>query len=698
VSGATLTIILENIEENEDSIIEYNEDAYIKPKVWKTATISETSPAQYLGALAFAEDYESTEKLYPISATIQLVPKYSEKFKDTSKVYLWGYKIERRADVAGDRYYYVQADQINLGELTSNKVMDYKTNKPVYINHIIMTGRKIIISPVFKARPCFVKINYDPAKGGMDKDSFSNGQIFKVGMMDTIEFRAYANGSNAVSGYEHAHATDPLKEPSYYTMPTNWIEAYREAQAMDQIATMYGRLMLKYFRPIEGININPTLPGELNFNPFETFSELTVSYGTSSLTVMADPTFEIRNKGSVAYIPGEGESQTGNSENPLIISPLKQNKMYTISGAPDEGYRMVWKDWSGDINRDGRLSREEVDNLGKYEANFDRKTVAGNFFTYVPSYDHPLIYYSFEPKGPSTAKGLVSGRVMLRGRNILNLSGGQDISSDKPLTGISLDINGHTVYTNEKGEFEIEHSDFRSNEYHNIIITYKGINYTGHVNVNAFTNIVINEYDVFNPSNFVAHNLTDNNSVIDFRIIDNKDANYRFRFEVESLKQGITAAKAIIRFYSKNGVVKNEPIFEVTPQNGAFSFDFNPSTSDIVPGDKMTVQFVDQNGHLYLEHNAGFTFKKNLNTFSLLSSFKTPLKPAVDFVGNIDAAFDLGLAGKAEKYLDKTGKKGTEWTIAFGFDKEWENSLSDGSKVDDEKDGENSKNPAAEEL
>ncbi|NLB33807.1 MAG: hypothetical protein GX818_08620, partial [Tissierellia bacterium] len=42
VSGATLTIILENIEENEDSIIEYNEDAYIKPKVWKTATISET--------------------------------------------------------------------------------------------------------------------------------------------------------------------------------------------------------------------------------------------------------------------------------------------------------------------------------------------------------------------------------------------------------------------------------------------------------------------------------------------------------------------------------------------------------------------------------------------------------------------------------------------------------------------------------
>jgi len=696
VSAGTLKIYLENIEENEDSIIEYNEDAYIKPKIWKTSTTYEIGPAQYVGTIAFAEDYDSTIKTYTTSNIVSLVPKYSEKFKDTSKVYLWGYKIERRGGLSGDKYHYVQADQINLGELTSNQVMDYYSNKPIYINQIIMTGQTIVISPVFKARPCFVKINYDSAKGGMDKESFSNGQIFKVGMMDTIEFRAYANGSNAVSGYDHAHMTDPLKEPSYYTMPTNWIEAYREAQPMDQIATMYGWRMLKYFKPI-GININPSLPGELNFNPLETFSELTVRYGTSSLTVMADPTFEVRDKGSVAYIPGEGESQAGNSENPLIISPIKHNKMYTISGVPDEGYRMVWKDWSGDINRDGRLNQEEVDNLGKYELNFDRKAVAGNFFTYVHNYDHPLIYYSFEPKGSNTLKGVVSGKVILRGRNILNLSSGQNMSSDKPLTGVSLNINGHSVYTDEEGRFEIEHSDFRSNEYHNIVITYNGINYIGHVNVNAFTRIVINEYDVFNPINFKANNLSSNNSIIDFRIIDNRDANYKFRFEVESLKQGITAAKAVIRFYSKDGVERIDSKLEVIPQNGAFTFEFNPSSLGIVPGDNMTVQFVDQYGLVYMEHNAGFIFKKNLDTFSLLSSFKTPLKPAIDFVGSIDAAFDLGLAGKADEYLDQTGKNGTEWTIAFGFSKDWEKSLSDGSDVEDEG-GESSENAAAEEL
>ena len=521
LAAGTLKIYIKNLEENEDSVIESNPDAYVIPKTWKTATTYEAGPARYVGTLAFAEDYNAVEKIYTTSDVVSLVPKYAESFKDTSKVYLWGYKIERRGGLSGDKYHYVQADTINIKELTNNQVIDYKTNKPIYINHILMEGQVVAIMPVFKAKPCFVKINFDPDKGGMDKNSFSNGQIFKVGMMDTIEFRAYAKGSNAVSGYDHILGYDPLYEDGYYPMPEIFVEAYREDQPMDQIETMFGWRMPEYSKAAE-IKINPSLPGELNFKPVDRFSVLTVLYGTSSLTVMADPTFEVKDKGSVLYIPEEGQSLAGNSENPLIISPIERNKMYIISGSPDEGYRMVWKDWSGDVNRDGRLSREEVDNLGNYEANFDRKAVAGNFFTYVPNYDYPLIYYSFEPKGANTAKGTVSGRVLLRGRNILNLSGGQAASTDKPLAGITLNINGHTVYTDEKGEFEIEHSDFRSNEYHNIIVTYNGRDYLGHVNVNAFTSIVINEYDTFNPYSLKGYNLNSSNKEIDFRIIDNR--------------------------------------------------------------------------------------------------------------------------------------------------------------------------------
>jgi hypothetical protein len=696
VSAVNLKVYLKNIEENEDSIIEGNEDAYIKPKTWKSATISETGPAQYVGTLAFAEDYDSTIKTYTTSDIVELVPKYSENFKNTSKVFLLGYKIERKGGLQGDRYYYINKDKLDLGELYNNRLYDDVNGKQIPIKEVLMDGNTIAILPVFKAKGCFVQINFDPAKGGMDKESFSNGQIVKVGAMDTIEFKAYAIGSNSVSGYNHVHAYGSYR--NFDSIPDFGVERFRYSQDIEGAKMFFGNMMTKFYHPINGININPSLPGELKFSPAKTFSKLTVRYGTSCLTVMADPTFDIRDKGRVAYIPDKGTSQAGNSEISMIISPIEHNKMYTISGVPDDGYRMVWKDWSGDINRDGKLDQEEVDNLGKYEANFDRKAVAGNFFTYVPFYDHPLIYYSFEPKGSSTSMGVVSGRILLRGRNILNLSGGQNMPTDKPLTGVSLNIDGHTVYTDEEGRFEIKHSDFRSNEYHNIVITYKGINYIGHVNVNAFTNIVINEYDAFNPFNFKAYNLSSNDKVIDFRIIDNRDANYKFRFEVVTLKQGITAAKAIIRFYSKDGVERIDSRIEVTPKNGAFTFEFNPSSLGIVPGDNMTVQFVDQNGLVYMEHNAGFVFKKYLNTFSLLSSFKTPLKPAVDFVGSIDAAFDLGLAGKADEYLDKTGKNGTEWIITFGFDKDWEKSLSDGSDVKDEEDAESSKNAAAEEL
>ncbi|MDD4046945.1 MAG: Calx-beta domain-containing protein, partial [Tissierellia bacterium] len=678
--------------------LESDEDACIKPRIWKSAEIYEEGPAQYVGTLEFSYGPDSTLGEFAEWDYARFRPKISDKFAesyDYGLVYLWGYKIERKGGLSGDRYYSVASEYLEVGELLNNQLKDYN-GRTIPLSEVLMEGNSIAVLPVYKQRTSFVQINFDPSKGGMDNNSFSNGQIIKVGMMDTIEFRAFANGGNTVSGYEQVHSY------MYYDYisraPDNYMERDYNKQKTEDVEILFGDSYKgRFYRAdmfwnYEEMTTNPVLPGEMNYKPVATFSKVSVRYGTSSLTVKADPTYGDRDKGSVAYFPDEGIAQAGNSENPMVISPVERNKLYIISGVPDKGYRMIWKDWTGDINGDGYLDKEEVDRFGKYEGMFDRKTVAGNFFTYVPAYDHPLIYYGFEPIGSGGAEGKVSGRILLKGKSILN-----DKEEDKPLAGVSLNINGHSISTDENGEFEIIHSDFKSNQYQNIIITYKEIKYMGHINVNAFSNIVIDEYDTFVPYNFEAYNFSNGNK-IDFRTIDNRDEEYSFVFNVKSRKQGISAAKALIRFYSKEGIERLDSSIEVEPKSGIFAFKFNPSSLDIVPGDTMTVQLIDQNGLEYMEHNAGFFFKKNLNTFSLLSSFESPAKDAVDLIGQLDASFDLGLAGKIDDYMDKTGKDGTEWTITFGFSKDWEKSLSDGSKVDKKEDGSGSDNAAAEEL
>ena len=89
--------------------------------------------------------------------------------------------------------------------LLNNQLKDHN-GKTIPLSEVLMEGNTIAVLPVYKARTSFVQINFEPSKGGMDKNSFSNGQIIKVGMIDTIEFRAFANGGNTVSGYEQVHA------------------------------------------------------------------------------------------------------------------------------------------------------------------------------------------------------------------------------------------------------------------------------------------------------------------------------------------------------------------------------------------------------------------------------------------------------------------------------------------------------------
>lgn len=692
---STYNIMLKDLEDGG------NPDAEIMPQIWTTPTTSEAAVKKplHIGALAFANDSGASTRTYAVNETVSLVSKFTNSNLDSSKVYLWGYKIERLGGHPEKPYYYVTGDQLDLGKLRAGTLKD-RDGAAIPFSQVLMKNDTIVLLPVFQARNAFVQINFDPQKGGMADNSFSNGQVFKIGMLDTVKFNAFAYTNYAVSGYAHGHtnnvyyhilkATENKKSVMYvYTYDSAAIPTYDRERELAEKGVDYGKEIINdsknssEFTPIDGININSGIPNELEFTPQKTYSRLTVQYGIPTLTVKADPAKSGKDsdneRGSVAYIPREGTVQTGNSSSSMAVSPIERNSTYTISGIPDEGYRVLWKDWSGDTNGDGQIDDKEYDSISEYAGLFDRNVVYGNFYTYSANFDNPLIYYTFEPQTTGSSIGSVWGEVYLKGRSVLGDMDEQDTSdSGKALSNIDVFVNGHNTTTDKDGKFKIESSDFASNEYHSLIINYKGINYTGHVQTNCFHHITIEEYDTFVPYNFTAHD-SDGNAA-NFGCFDNRDKKYNFRFEVKSTKPGVYAQKAIVRIYSREGVQRGSDL-EVIPKDGVYSFDFNPATQGVIAGDNMTVQLVDQYDTSYLEHDVGFTFIKYLDTFSLLSSFKSPLKPAVDMLGKIDAAFDLGLAGKADKYMDKSS--GDDWYIRFGFSKDWEKSLSDGSKVED---------------
>ncbi|MGD9567741.1 MAG: S-layer homology domain-containing protein [Sedimentibacter sp.] len=674
-----------------------DEDANITPKIWTSSINSTNETKQFIGALKF-EDGTSRAKTFYDGDVVRFEPNINN-LVDSSKVYLWGYKIEREGGLSGGDYYYVKGNTLNIRDLYTNKMKDYNGNI-IKRNEVLLTGG-LAIYPVYKAKNAFVKINFDTDMVGMAQDSFSNGQTLKIGMLDTVKYNAFAKTGYYISDYGHGDANYNLE--TITTAETErFLESYSTESADSTIIEYNNESNL---HPINGLIINNALPNELDFKPQKTFSNLKVNYSLPSLEVRIDPKSGDKDKGIIAYIPkeGEGDAKAGDKDTPIVISPTERNKVYTLNGQPVEGYRMLWKDWTGDnlplVDKDGKplvddktgkplqyngkVDTAEAIALGEYWNIFEprRKAVAGNTFSYIVDYDKPLILYSFEPKPTQGEPGEVYGYVNLIGGNILDNKEGKAAEAYKrPLSGISVNVNGHSLTTDENGYFEIEHQDFTTNEYHSITAKYKEVYYTGRANVNSTTFIDIIEYDSFIPYNFI---IKEGNNLIKPKLMNNKDAYFKFSFDVKSLKPGLSAEKALVRIYSKEGIQRGTAI-EVAPSSGTFSFDFNPASKGVVPGDTMTIQLVDQNELAHLEHNVGFSFQRYLSVFNLLTSFKSPASGAIDMVGAIDVAFDLGLSGKLDDE-DSPMKKGEdEWIITFGFDKKWEKSLKENSEVEGE--------------
>lgn len=130
------------------------------------------------------------------------------------------------------------------------------------------------------------------------------------------------------------------------------------------------------------MEVNAAVPNELNFTPQKSFTQLTVQYSQPSMTVKIDPKSAEADgdKGSVFYLDTESYTEEeGNKDKDMVLTGIQRNQTYTLNGVPDAGYRILWKDWTGDTDGDGVISGAESDQLGDYRKLFDRTAVYGNF-------------------------------------------------------------------------------------------------------------------------------------------------------------------------------------------------------------------------------------------------------------------------------------------------------------------------------
>jgi len=728
-------------------------DCYITTKEWTSPT-NYTEKNKYLaGKLAFDTGGEAlssgsgTMKFFYNDDTVNLKPEYDSALPKVVKdnIYLWGFKIERIGGSAS-KYYYVEGTSFKIKDLFTGKLKDF-TGKKIDVTTTRMTDGDFYcfkLYPVYQQKMAYTKITLDGNKSTFATGTFSNNQTMAVGMLDSIKYKITqtATGKDyVVCGFDYYAQTSPAKEKDL------WRETYDNG-------TTPGDNRIKnnspYYKknsnwPVKTVlAISESTPGEFIFSPVESAVEgekarnenhLVAIYTKPDIEVTVHPAatnHQDQGKATIVY-DDQSAKFTGvvnglNKGTSISIMPYTANDLYQFvsiykNDQDEDNYRVLWSDMTGDINKNGNYEKEEKTALGsKYQA-IERNSFVGNLFNYLPTFTGSRkLYYSIEPR-PSNESGTalpVSGNIYLKSRPVMSNVASSAYFEKVPIEGVQVVIGGHTALTDEEGYFNIESSDFRIGETYSAVINYGGRDYTGWAVVNyPMDNIDIDEYDTFNVRDFKAqevYNASDYENKDDWKTrnislfsVPNNDARHLYTFAIDELSE-YTVGKVEVKRYSSSGTLKktytavyNEKtnLYEVKdPEllkdadflaNNTYNYSINPASDGVLARDYLTITVYDQHGRGYIEHEVGFKYIKALNAINLINSFKSPFNGAIEFIGQADTEFDLGMSAKLDSLVEENGEieysndaEGNRVrTIKIGFSKDFQGSY-DSSESEDE--------------
>lgn len=516
-----------------------------------------------------------------------------------------------------------------------------------------------IIRPVYSVNKSNVKFNNSYSKLSYTNGIVQNSKTYQFNMLDTLVISGVGTGGSSVGGFG-------------YTAGTKVSQNAAEPNV---------------------ITVSPTI-SNIELSMVESEPNMTVEYNPQASTS------KYNDVGSVYYFDADNpeNSTYGDSENPMVISPIILNDQYTIRATFNDltddklasDYTVRWQDFTGD-DGDGYLTEDEMNDVKAY--NFDRTPVTGDFFTYNPKAVNSRIYYQFVKRevNDNNRLGRIEGRVYLEERPVFGASGSEEC---KPINGATVTVDGETVSTatdenGKDGYFKFENNKLISMETKNVNIVYGQLSLNAAQPVNVATDYYMSADDVigidYSGARISKHDdSTDTDVEITENDLINDDAQYNLYIPTVTTISGITAKYAALTFYRSDGSYITEK--EYSSDNGIFNCTFNPAQMSLPPGTTMKIQFFSQGydenskGVGYFNHDVGLTINQSLGAITLMASFAGKAKPALAVIGTISSKFNFGWDGNLDdtevekEVLDGDGKvtasiknTDTQKVLSFGF-------------------------------
>ncbi len=728
----------------------YDDDALIQKKIYTSPTSSSNDGNAFLaGKIKFKGENASTTSKFFYNNDIVSFEETNRTEKDNT--YLWGIKFETKAG-STNKFFYYKGDSFSIKDLYTGKLKDVD-GKAIGSTAQLTDKRNgedftcYRIYPVYKQKMAYTTIKIDTSKSQFATGTFKNEETIKTGVLDKIQINIAGKGDYAVSGFNYAHGNRYAQK---VTLTQTERDLYSEKLSdAHNVYKSWSPIYNKYSDWTKTVeNADASTPGNYLFSPLKTDNSLEALYQKPEISVAVNPkanSKDAQQQGYVAYMDENGSGQVAKYKNTdangllrgdeIKVSPFRTGKIYQFAGGMNDqgntGYKFQWQDFTGDIDRNGILEAAEIKALGNSYNSINKDVYAGDIFNFAPNVmGSPIVYFNIVPKSTKDTdfKNVLTGKVSIDACSVIENSRPKPNKKSQPIANASITAGGHTVTTNADGEWRIEASDFDAGETYTATLAYGGRSYTGDVTVNrAATDFVVDEYNTFNVKNFNAYRTEGGDlNGISNSAISNEDKRHLYTFEIDELLPTTAAVgKVEVERHSSDGMLKKTYTAIYNEENGvyeikdpvlleqnksnpdAYNYSFNPATEAVAAGDYLTIRVYDQYDVGYIKHNIGFTYKPKLSVINIVNSFKSPLNPTLEFIGDVDMAFDLGLNAKMDaldnKLSDTVESKlnvettENDRTISFGWNKDFKKSYDSSKKKDnkdkDKKDPESSEAP-----
>ncbi len=563
---------------------------------------------------------------------------------------------------------YNQDESDYYDEIIAPDIMSLET---LYVKYGHKSSFKV--RPVIYPYTSFVRFNNSYPNSLAYTNNITNGKEIKVTMLDTLNVAGVGNGAHTVESFfingfydTDLHGTSGTARANN----SNKLRNYSAAQIKDYLnKNINGTYQVAKAW-------NNSAPSNVIITPDCEAVYVDMAHKQPKIEVMynpsADAPAEYKGEASVLYSEG-ALSISGSWENPLTItpvtigSPYKFNAEYTDPENGASNYEIVWQDFTGDTNKDGKLTEEEQNAVSSYH--LDRTPVVANAFEYAPRAADSLIYYYITERKVADIRGFIDGTVLIKEYPIF----GNDNIVYTPLNNAAVTVNGISVATEENpqyggidgtggdGYFSISDPSFITGEAYKVDIVYGALAATAVQSVNVPQQHILDSYDAISVSSATR---AKNGKIMGIdEIMYNDNERYTLTFAVESADPDLTVEKAVLCFYARDGRTVTKEEYRRT--GDIFECSFTPDDWNLPAGCKITVTFVDNEGNAHFERDTGICLMQSLGEVKLGAGFGADKAPSYKVIGAVSPEFDfyhslnLNNAGSSDDYriTDTEGKK-----------------------------------------